>query len=132
MSGEGTVFYLPLGLSLEGKIYRKGKIHLATTKDELEIQGTDDVAINTRYRDIMLFSRVIEELDGLKPVTTDMIESLYEADFLYLQLLYKELSGEIDPRIVTACPHCGKQAVVNIPLLYEDMSPYFQKDGGQE
>jgi len=132
MNNEGAVFYLPLGLSWEGKTYRKGRIRLATTLDELEIQGTDDVGINPRYRDIMLLARVIEEMDGLKPVTVEMIESLYEADFLYLQLLYKELSGDADTRVTSVCPQCGARTIVNVPRLYEDMSPYYQKDVGQE
>ena len=132
MNNDGVVFYLPLGLSWEGKIYRKGRIRLATTLDELEIQGTDDVGINPRYRDIMLLSRVIEELDVLKPVTVEMIENLYEADFLYLQLLYKELNGDADTRVTSVCPQCGARSIVNIPRLYEDMSPYKQKETGQE
>jgi hypothetical protein len=125
-------FFLPLGLSWEGKIYRKGHIRLATTLDELEIQGTDDVGMNTRYRDIMLLARVIEDFDTIKPVTSDMIENLYEADFLYLQLLYKDLSGETDKRITSVCPQCGARTVVNLPHLYKDMSLYKQKEDGQE
>jgi hypothetical protein len=132
MQDDNTVFFLPLGLSWEGKIYRKGHIRLATTLDELEIQGTDDVAMNTRYRDIMLLARVIEDFDTLKPVTTDMIENLYEADFLYLQLLYKDLSGEADRRITSVCPQCGARTVINLPHLYEDMSLYKQKEEGQD
>jgi hypothetical protein len=128
----GVVFYLPLGLSWEGKVYRKGRIRLATTLDELEIQGADDVGVNARYRDIMLLARVIEEFEALKPVTVEMIENLYEADFLYLQILYKELSGEADARVTSVCPQCGARSVVDIPRLYEDMSPYQQKDGGRE
>ncbi|MDR0320540.1 MAG: hypothetical protein LBI28_03485 [Treponema sp.] len=132
MQNEGVPFFLPLGLSWEGKIYRKGHIRLATTLDELEIQGSDDVGMNTRYRDIMLLTRVIEDFDTLKPVTVDMIENLYEADFLYLQLLYKELSGEAETRITSVCPQCGARTVINLPRLYEDMSLYKQKEEGQE
>jgi hypothetical protein len=127
MNGEGREFYLPLGLSWENKMYRKGHIHLATTLDELEIQNSDDVAMNTRYRDIVLLSRVIEDFDGLKPVTIEMIENLYEADFLYLQLLYKELNGESDSRIIVTCPGCGAQSIVDVPRLYQDMRLYQQK-----
>jgi len=132
MQGDNTDFFLPLGLTWEGKIYRKGHIRLATTLDELEIQGTDDVAMNTRYRDIMLLARVIEDFDTLKPVTVDMIENLYEADFLYLQLLYKDISGEADRRITSVCPQCGARTVINLPHLYEDMSLYKQKEEAQE
>jgi hypothetical protein len=129
MSFESTEFYLPLGLPWEGKVYRKGHIHLATTLDELDIQNADDVGMNTRYRDIMLFSRVIDDFDMLRPVTVEMIENLFEADFLYLQLLYKELNGGADYKILTTCPNCGHQEAINIPLLYQDMSVYQQKEG---
>jgi len=132
MNNDNVVFYMPLGLSWEGKVYRKGHIRLATTLDELEIQTSDDVGINSRYRDIMLFARVIVDFDTLKPVTAEMIENLYEADFLYLQLLYKELNGEADTKVASVCPQCGARTVVNIPKLYEDMTPYQQKDGGRE
>jgi hypothetical protein len=132
MNNDGVVFYLPLGLSWEGKVYRKGHIRLATTLDELEIQGTDNVAINYRYRDILLLARVIEDFDALKPVTAEMIENLFEADFLYLQLLYKELSGDADTKVTSVCPKCGARSTVNIPKLYEDMSIYTQKEGEQE
>jgi len=132
MNDDMPVFFLPLGLIWEGKTYRKGHIRLATTLDELEIQGSDDVGMNARYRDIMLLARVIEDFDTLKPVTVAMIESLFEADFLYLQLLYKDLSGDTDARISSACPQCGVRSVIDLPRLYEDVSLYRQKDGGQE
>jgi hypothetical protein len=128
MSIESTVFYLPLGLQWEGKVYREGRIHLATTLDELEIQGSDDVGVNTRYRDIMLLSRVIDNFESLSPVTVDMIENLFEADFLYLQLLYKELNNDAESKITTACPECGAQTVINLPRLYQDMRLYSQKE----
>ena len=131
MGEERTAFYLPLGLQWEGKTYRAGHIHLATTGDELEIQGTDAVGINTRYRDIMLLARVIDDFEGLHPVTAEMIENLYEADFLYLQLLYKEMNGDTAERAVVACPDCGARSIINIPRLFEDMSAYSQKEGGK-
>lgn len=132
MNSDGFTFYLPLGLSWEGKVYRKGRIRPATTLDELEIQGSDDVAMNTRYRDIMLLARVIEDFETLKPVSVEMIEALYEADFLYLQLLYKELNGEAETRTTARCPQCGAPTAVSLPRLYEDMSLYKQKEGGRE
>jgi hypothetical protein len=132
MNNDAVPFYLPLGLSWEGKIYRNGHIRQATTLDELEIQGTDDVGMNTRYRDIMLLAKVIVNFDTLKSVTVKMIENLYEADFLYLQLLYKDLSGETGSRISSTCSVCGVQSVINLPKLYEDMSLYQQKEGRQE
>ena len=90
---ESISFTLPFGYEKDGKTYRNGKIHLATTGDELEIQDADEVGMNTRYRDILLMTKVIDELDGLKPITEDIIKDLYEPDFIYLQLLYRQLNG---------------------------------------
>jgi hypothetical protein len=116
-----------LGLVKDSKVYRKGKMRLATTRDELEIQDDEYVGFNSRYRDILLLSKVVEELDGLIPVTTDMIENLFEADFLYLQLLYKEIHGEMNSRMNAECPHCGKHSVIRVPSLYKDMALYKEK-----
>jgi rRNA maturation protein Nop10 len=131
MSSEKIDFFLPLGLIWEEKIYRTGHIHLATTLDELDIQNTDEVNANTRYRDIMLLSRVIDDFGTLNPVTVEMIENLFEADFLYLQLLYKELNGDGNYRVTSTCPSCGAQTQINIPHLYQDMSLYQQKEAEQ-
>jgi hypothetical protein len=54
---------------------------------------TTAVAMNSRYRDIFLLARIIEDFEELAPVTPAMIEELFEADFLYLQLLYKEMDS---------------------------------------
>jgi hypothetical protein len=132
MTNNGTSFFLPLGLSWEGKTYRKGHIRLATTLDELEIQETDEVGMNNRYRDIMLLARVIEDFDTLKPITIDMIEALFETDFLYLQLLYRDLTKEESNSVTSVCPQCGTVSKINLPGLYEDMSFYKQKEDGQE
>ena len=120
-------FYLPLGLVKDDKVHRKGRMRLATTKDELDIQNDEDVGFNSRYRDILLLSKVIEELEGLRPVTRDMIENLFEADFLYLQLLYKEMNGELSSRITIECPACGDKTTIRIPSLYKDMGLYKEK-----
>jgi hypothetical protein len=130
MSEGTTEFYLPLGLEWEDKVYRKGHIRLATTLDELEIQDSEELSTSSRYRDVLLLARVIEDFEPLRPVTAEMITSLYEADFLYLQLLYKELSGETAGRTTTTCPECGAQSALNVPRLYEDMSFYKQKEEG--
>ena len=127
MNTDSVEFYLPLGLSHNGNLYRRGHMHLATTQDELEIQATDEVGMNTRYRDIMLLSRVIDDIDGLSPISIELIEELFEADFLYLQLLYRELNGESESRITSTCPSCGQNTTINIPRLYEDMGIYKEK-----
>lgn len=123
---ERIEFYLPLGLERNGNMCRRGTMHLATTLDELEIQGGDDVGMNTRYRDITLLSRVIDEIEGVGPVSADTIGEMFEADFLYLQILYKETNGELDSSVRARCPSCGNESPVRIPALYRDMSPYRQ------
>ena len=121
---ESISFTLPFGYEKDGKTYRNGKIHLATTGDELEIQDADEVGMNTRYRDILLMTKVIDELDGLKPITEDIIKDLYEPDFIYLQLLYRQLNGENGSSIITHCPSCGAISVIKLADLYKDMSIY--------
>jgi hypothetical protein len=127
MNENSVEFYLPLGLQKDDKVHRKGKMRLATTLDELEIQNNEDVGFNSRYRDMLLLSKVIEELDGLKPVTTEMIENMFEADFLYLQLLYKEIHGEMSSHMSTVCPKCEKTASIRVPSLYKDMGLFKEK-----
>jgi hypothetical protein len=99
-------------------------MHPVTTGDELEIQAAEEVGVNARYRDILLLARVIDELDGLSPVIADMICELYEADFLYLQLLYREVNSDTQEGVPAICPRCGQPVAVHLPLLYENMEAY--------
>lgn len=122
MNSISIEFCLPLGLPHGDKYLKKGHMHLATTSDELEIQSSDDVGMNARYRDLMLLSRVIDDMEGLTSVSMEMLENLYETDFLYLQLLYKELNGETDSKIATTCPSCNKESVVSLTNLFQDMN----------
>ncbi len=117
-------FFLPLGAEINGKLCRNGKMHLATALDELEIQNHDDVAMNTRYRDILLLSKVIDNLEEISPVTPEILEELFETDFLYLQLLYQNINGDMEMRFSTECPVCHHKTPVDLPSLYADMSIY--------
>ena len=121
---ESIEFTLPFGYVHDENTYRNGKMHLATTGDELEIQDADEAGMNTRYRDMLLLTKVIDELDGIKPVTLDVIKDLFEPDFIYLQLLYRQLNGEIGTSIKTRCPSCGTLSDVKLADLYKDMSMY--------
>lgn len=121
---ESISFTLPFGYEKDEKTYRNGKMHLATTGDELEIQDSDEAGINTRYRDMLLMSKVIDELDGLKPVTPEIIKDLYEPDFIYLQLLYRQLNGESGSSITAHCSSCGAISEIKLADFYNDMSIY--------
>ena len=121
---DSIEFVLPFGYEVDDKTYRKGRMHLATTGDELAIQDADDVSMNTRYRDMLLLTRVIDELDGIQPVTLEIIKELYEPDFIYLQLLYRQLNGERGFSLTTRCPSCGAMTEVKLADIYKDMSIY--------
>jgi hypothetical protein len=101
-------------------------MHPVTTGDELEVQAAEEVGVNARYRDILLLARVIDELDGLAPVSADMICELYEADFLYLQLLYREVNSDAQTGAAAVCPRCGQPVAARLPLMYENMEAYKQ------
>ena len=114
-------FYLPLGLNIDGKIHKRGKMHLTTTLDELEVQAAEEVAMNSRYRDILLLASVIDEIGEITNITKETIMDLYEADFLYLQLLYKQINGD-NSLISTKCPNCGQDFQFGLAELYADES----------
>ncbi|MCM1235946.1 MAG: phage tail assembly protein [Ruminococcus flavefaciens] len=117
-------FTLPFGYEKDGKTHRTGTMHLATTGDELSIQDEDGTGMNTRYRDILLMTKVIDSIGDIQPVTVDVIRELYEPDFIYLQLLYRQLNGEAGTTLKTKCPFCGAVAEVQLAGLYDDMSIY--------
>lgn len=121
---NAVTFTLPLGYEKDGKIHRTGTMRLATTGDELSIQDEDEAGMNTRYRDILLMTKVIDSIGEIQPVTVDVIRELYESDFIYLQLLYRQLNGEADTALKTACPFCGAVSEVQLSGLYDDMSMY--------
>ena len=116
-------FYLPLGIEQGGVLHRKGTMRRATTEDELSLQELDETGLNSRYRDVILFSKIIEDIDGLA-VTQEVILDLYEADFLYLQLLYRKLSGNMESKAETVCPECGARFGIEMETLYKDMSVF--------
>ncbi len=114
-------FCLPLGLEKDGELLKKGKMHLTTTLDELNIQANEDTELNPRYRDILLLASVIDEIEGITDITKETIMDLYEADFLYLQLLYNQVNGNTEP-IKTQCKNCGVEFPINIADLYSEPS----------
>jgi hypothetical protein len=108
MSYKEYEFYLPIGYEDEkGVFHRKGKMRLATALDEIEINNHAQSRQKTRYRDCVLFSRVIESLGTLQELTPEIIEEMYEADFIYLQMLYNKLNSDYNELVTTRCPGCG-------------------------
>ena len=92
MSGMRTSyeFTLPRGyVDPDGRVHRRGRMRLATARDELEplrnptISGPDDPRLT-----IMVLGRVVEELGDLSMVTEREIEGLFAVDLAFLQDFY--------------------------------------------
>ena len=121
---EQITFYLPLGLEINEKTYRTGKMHLTTTIDELNVQENEEITFNSRFRDILLLASVIDEIGDIKEVTKETIMELYEVDFLYLQLLYNQVNGK-SKASYAKCTGCGTEFPINLSELYAT-NPLFQ------
>ena len=115
---EETEFYLPIGLTdSKGTLHRKGVMRAVTAEDELELQESDGVQFNDRQRDLELLARLITSLGSLPQVEPDSLMELYEADFLYLQMLFNSVNSGAKPRF--RCPSCGAQNDLDVPTLFK-------------
>ena len=92
MSGLRTEFefVLPKGfVDLDGRLHRRGRMRLATGRDELEplrdqrINGADDP-----YLTVLVLARVITNLGSLEVITPEIVEGLFAVDLAFLQDLY--------------------------------------------
>lgn len=92
MSGLRTEFefVLPKGyVGPDGRLHRRGRMRLATGRDELEplrdqrISGPDDP-----YLTVLVLSRVITSLGSLESITPEVVEGLFAVDLAFLQDLY--------------------------------------------
>ncbi|WP_018527186.1 hypothetical protein [Alkalispirochaeta alkalica] len=116
-------FILPLGYVDEHqKVHRTGRIRQATTGDELAIQTHEKIRHIAAFRDVLLLSRVITRLGDYDSVTEELIGDLFEADFLYLQLLYKDMNGEAERMATVACPQCGHENQLYLENLYTGLT----------
>lgn len=123
MSFKEYEFYLPIGYEDDkGIFHRKGKMRLATALDEIEINSSAQSKLKTRYRDCLLFSRVLESLGTLTEITPEVIENLYEADFIYLQMLYNKLNSDYNEHVTTKCPHCGYVNSTDLTDLFSELN----------
>ena len=72
------------------------------------------VQANQAYVAVLLLSRVITQLGGVSPVTPNIIERLFAADFAYLQNLYVRLNEPNGALAETQCPDCGSRFAVDV------------------
>jgi hypothetical protein len=108
-------FTLPCGYVDEsGDLHRTGVMRLATALDEVQPLSDPRVQANSAYVAIVLLSRVITRLGGIKPVTPAVVERLFAADFAYLQNLYVHMNEAGGSIAETQCPGCGSRFAVDL------------------
>lgn len=106
-------FTLPMGyLEPDGTVHRQGVMRLATAADEILPLQDPRVAANPAYLLIILLSRVVIKLGGVKQITPKTIEGLYAADLNFLQEFYNQINGGANGHLSVECPRCHHAFVV--------------------
>ena len=111
-------FTLPIGLEIHGKLHRRGAMRPATAMDEIECQEEEKLKFNNRLRDISLLAKTITRIGDISPVTVEHIEEMYEADFIYLQLLCDSLNNSRHVNQGVRCPFCSKEHALDHFTLF--------------
>lgn len=102
-------FTLPLGyVDSEGDLHREGLMRLSTAADEILPLKDPRVQSNSAYLVVILLSRVVVRLGNLSQINPKVIESLFSADFTYLQDFYSRINGNGTSALKVVCPHCQK------------------------
>ena len=113
-------FILPKGYIDEtGTVHKQGIMRLATAADEIMPLRDARVQQNPAYLTVILLSRVVISLGGLKMVTPRVIEELYTSDFAYLQEMYNRINQNGSNIIKTQCPKCEHSFDVEVETLGE-------------
>ncbi len=108
-------FTLPRGyIDSEGNLHKKGTMRLATAMDEIAPLRDLRVKSNQAYLAVILLSMVITKLGGLPEVHTGIIESLFSADFAYLQDFYRQINENGTTKVSTTCPKCNEKIEVDL------------------
>jgi hypothetical protein len=86
-------FVLPKGyVGEDGTLQRKGRMRLATARDEIQPLRDARVKENEAYLTVIVLSRVVTELGSLQQVTPHTVEGLFVEDLAYLQDLYARIN----------------------------------------
>jgi hypothetical protein len=113
-------FTLPRGYAdRDGNLHKKGIMRLATAMDEIAPLRDLRVKSNQAYLAVMLLSRVITKLGNLPEVHTGVIESLFSADFAYLQDFYRQINENGTTKVSATCPKCNEKIEVDLGQLGE-------------
>ncbi|MBO6283516.1 MAG: phage tail assembly protein, partial [Pseudobutyrivibrio sp.] len=79
-------FELPRGyVDGDGGVHKRGKMRLATARDEISATRDPRVLSNPSYLTIALLAEVVTEIEGMPAVNGTLIERLFTADLAFLQ-----------------------------------------------
>lgn len=113
-------FTLPRGLvDNTGAVHKRGKMRLATARDEISATRDPRVLANPSYLTIVVLSQVITQIEGLEVITPNLIEGLFTADLAFLQDMYQKINDVEPPKMKVVCPHCGENIEVPINFTME-------------
>jgi len=80
-------FMLPRGYTDDkGQLHRRGRMRMATAKDEIVSVSHPWVQENEVYLPIVLLSQVVVQLGTLAAVTPEVIEGLFAVDYCNREL----------------------------------------------
>ena len=100
-------FELPRGYRhTDGTLHRRGRMRLATARDELRPQIDLRVKENPAYLSVVLLSQVITQLGELTDVHSGLVENMYATDIAFLQDFYRRINSEGHTRAGVTCPSC--------------------------
>lgn len=86
-------FTLPRGyVDEDGTVHRKGRMRLATARDELEVASDPRARDDELWATVLLLARTVTRLGKLAAVTTDTVQGLFAADLAYLQEHYTAIN----------------------------------------
>lgn len=110
-------FELPVGLEIDGRVYRRGKVKALTMGDEIDIAGDPRVKKNPAYQMPLAFVRAITEFEDLPiPVDVNKILKLCKRDYLYLTNEISKASDE-GINLVINCPNCGHKHKIDMDSI---------------
>jgi hypothetical protein len=108
-------FTLPRGyVDAAGNVHRRGRMRLATARDEIEPLREPAVRQNQAFLSVLLLARTVTRIGDITEVTPDLIEHLFAGDFDHLQRLYERINSNGDAVGVVSCPHCAQQFEVDL------------------
>jgi hypothetical protein len=108
-------FELPRGyVDKDGTTHRRGRMRLATARDELRPQIDIRVKENPAYLSVVLLSQVITQLGAITDIHIGVVEQMYATDIAFLQDFYRRINSEGHTRAGVTCPACATEFEVDL------------------